>query len=164
MKICTGCNKDISGTAGKVCRSCRWKASKKKCLDCETLIGRDALRCRPCDGKAKMFERHPNWTGGRKKHSQGYVLLTDQESKNHPNSQKGGLLEHIKVMSDLLGRPLDTKVENVHHKNGVKDDNRVENLELWTISQPRGQRVTDKIAWAKEILALYGDDPSTYLT
>jgi len=57
-------------------------------------------------------------------------------------------------MEEVLGRPLRTG-ETVHHKNGVRDDNRPENLELWSTAQPYGQRVADKILYAKEILSLY---------
>lgn len=78
------------------------------------------------------------------------------KKKNHPNAQKNGdILEHVFVMSQYLGRPLQ-KGENVHHKNGVRDDNRIENLELWNHRQCKGQRVEDKIQWCKEFLEQYG--------
>lgn len=83
----------------------------------------------------------------------GYVLVF--VGKGEPGAGKSGhKLEHRMVMEQMLDRPLRDK-ENVHHINGIKDDNRPENLELWTTSQPSGQRVEDKIAWAREFLALY---------
>ena len=57
-------------------------------------------------------------------------------------------------MEEHLGRKLVGK-ENVHHINGVRTDNRISNLELWSTSQPKGQRVEDKTAWALEWLEQY---------
>jgi HNH endonuclease len=65
--------------------------------------------------------------------------------------------EHRLVMEQHLGREL-LPHENVHHINGNRLDNRIENLELWSSKQPYGQRVEDKILWAKEILALYAPE------
>lgn len=94
---------------------------------------------------------------GRFIQESGYASI---KRPGHPEAKQGGGwgLEHRIVMSDHLGRPL-WPDETVHHKNGVRDDNRIENLELWSKSHPPGQRVTDKLAWAREIIERYGADP-----
>jgi len=78
----------------------------------------------------------------------GYFLLWKDGKK---------ITEHRYVMEQHLGRPL-IKGENVHHKNGVKDDNRLENLELWITHQPYGQRAEDVLEWAYQIIDRYGKD------
>jgi hypothetical protein len=86
----------------------------------------------------------------------GYILLFEP---SHPNARKDGYVaEHTKVMAAMLGRPLH-RFEEVHHKNGIRHDNRPENLELWARGmQPPGSRVSDLVDAAVRVLKQYRPD------
>ena len=77
---------------------------------------------------------------------QKQALVVGVSSWKHPNgyrwiytglAPKRWMLEHRHVMQTFLGRPL-TRIEHIHHRNGVKDDNRIENLEIVMQSTHRG--------------------------
>lgn len=85
----------------------------------------------------------------------GWTFKTGKGYVRIKNSDGKWINEHQAVMSKILGRDLTGK-EEVHHINGDRGDNRPENLELWSNSHPSGQRVEDKVKWAREILIKYG--------
>jgi hypothetical protein len=115
-----------------------------KTKSCGCLLGKWA--------KEACGEKNPNWKGGRRIESSGYIEIYNP---GHPKARNNRYIkEHRLVMEKSLGRYL-TKDESVHHINGNKTDNDISNLELWSSSHPPGQRVADKVKWAKEILNKY---------
>ena len=130
-----------------ICDSCVKEFRRKKSLlNNERSKG---LYCSmKCLGNARIGKNNHAYKEGRFIDSNGYthILLP----------QGGYIKEHRLVMQDYLGRKLYSH-EEIHHKNGNREDNRIENLELWTTSHPSSQRIEDKIMWAKEILREYAN-------
>ena len=108
--------------------------------------------CSKCPKRRGTFG--PSYKKGRTKSIHGYIILSGQYS--HPKATGGSfnVPEHIIVMEKHLGRHLKPN-ETVHHKNGIRDDNRIDNLELWTSSHPYGQRVEDLL---KFVIDNYPDE------
>lgn len=76
--------------------------------------------------KFRCGEKHHNYQGGKRKRD-GYIQIL---KRNHPFSDKKGyVLEHRYIMEQYLGRYLKSN-EVIHHLNGIKNDNRIENLIL----------------------------------
>lgn len=161
---CLNCKKEFHYQSFSVRKYCsnRCKSSfrrkmgldgvKVKCVICENEISESRYQTRlTCSRKCLI--KHRSSHGGEGHYASGYKIVS---RTNHENCHKGNkIFEHTLVMSEHLGRPL-RKGESVHHKNGIRDDNRIENLELWHKGQPAGQRVEDKIEWAKKFLEEYG--------
>lgn len=152
MKVCVTCKRGFDPSSRhKDCPSCRYQKTKVVlCHVCKqhkhsTKYG----NCIHCTNILK-----PNYGTGRYQKN-GYIMVFQ---KGHPRAHRSHsgsyVFEHILVMERHLGRHLAVN-ENVHHKNGIRNDNSIENLELWIRPQPRGIRAIDALQWANEILARY---------
>ena len=96
-------------------------------------------QCRAASVKARTGKHSGAWKGGRILDRFGYILLWKPQ---HPNAKAGRgksyVYEHRLVMAAHIGRKLEPW-EFVHHKNAIKTDNRLENLELMTKKVHRGR-------------------------
>lgn len=107
--------------------------------------------CKSESQRTKALAKFESGTYGRHVKRNGYVWISVPVLVN---GKKGAIMEHRFVMSRHIGRDLFPE-ETVHHINGVRSDNRIENLELFNSRHGPGQRVTDKVAFAIEILRQY---------
>lgn len=89
------------------------------------------------------------WGNARFMDYQGYWRVSVPDEFASMRDSRGRCFEHRLVMAQHLGRPL-REFENVHHLNGDRGDNRIENLELWTVPQTCGQRPEDLARWVVE--------------
>ena len=127
-----------SNPCSEACWLCRCECGKESTVTGRTLREGRSKSC-GCSRRGKR----------RRKTKDGYIVVLCHE---HPRGKY--VFEHSLVMEKIIGRYL-LKGECVHHKNGIRHDNREENLELWSHSHPSGPRVEDKIKWSKEFLMQY---------
>lgn len=152
MRICSVCKKIHESKLINTCKTCYHRNWRKVNSEKNLEIKRKYYRKKHGIPLDDPFRKRKAGEGNID--SQGYKNIT---KRGHPNQmdKNGRIREHIYVMTQHLGRPL-FKGETVHHLNGIRNDNRIENLELWSKSQPPGQRVKDKIKWYIEFLIQHG--------
>lgn len=122
------------------CVECRriYALAQKDFCQCGAPKKSSSEGCVSCRTEARLGENNPWWKGGRRVSPQGYVLVWSRGHPSRPKKQSSYVPEQRLVMEEHLGRYL-TKFESVHHINGVKDDNRVENLQLRVRNHGYGQ-------------------------
>lgn len=141
---CDRCHKTFVPSSRHIrCPMCRTELAKHPCIVCGKKIKRNHTKCISCHNRTLPGAKP---RPGSKHYKHGYVYI---------HTPRGWMFEHQYVMSEFIGRPL-VEGEKVHHINGIKDDNRLENLQLWTKPHPSGIRALDALAWARTTIKLYG--------
>jgi len=141
---------------------CRCDCGTVKKVQARSLRNLQSMSCGCSISEPRPSRRgakHGNWKGGRRVNSNGYVEIQVELPWDHCKTVK--MAEHRYVMAVNLGRDL-LPTERVHHLDGNRQNNSIDNLELWTIDHPAGTRVSDAVDYAKRILREY--DPSSLAT
>jgi hypothetical protein len=116
------------------------------CINCNTnffsLYGNAVFCSCDCLGAYRSGEKNPYWRGGKSK-VHGYIIIYLPE---HPFNNGGYVREHRLKMEKKLGRYL-KQGEDVHHINGIRDDNRLKNLQLLTHGEHT--TLTNNKRWSK---------------
>ena len=168
-KYCSECRNKIPNTCSECKKDFTAKEKYKRCPRCQyhwykknrpesfkrvyrKMADKDNAKRRVNKGLPvdHVFPKGPRGKGYLNK--KGYILMVYKDPITKKTKRK---YQHVLVMMNHLGREL-RENERVHHKNGIRDDNRIENLELWDKAQPAGQRVKDKIEWYIEYLESHG--------
>jgi len=102
--------------------------------------------------KRMSGENHHSWKNGEA------VISKKNGYKEFRYGKLRGVKEHRYIYEQYYGITL-TPNQNIHHINGDRSDNRIENLELWDTTQPSGQRVEDKIIFYKKLVEQYKNHP-----
>jgi len=139
---------EINRTPCQVCHE-RMPRAKGLCSRCDRKIRYERTKQEKFPGRSTIPRLHIGEQSRRgQKQDNAYVFV---------KTEGGYELEHRVNMAQFIGRAL-LDCETVHHKNGIKSDNRIENLELWSSRHPKGQRVEDMLKFAHEIIDLYEKD------
>lgn len=119
-QACSGCGKE------RGVKIVKGKPIYSRCCKCSNIS----------TGVGRQYDKCIGWKGGRLKNAMGYIqILLKRNDFFYPMVTKMGyVLEHRLVMAKSLGRCLHMW-ELVHHENGIKDDNRIENLQLVSIDK-----------------------------
>ncbi len=151
---CEHCDKDFHSThktqkyCGVECRNLGMRKPRvENCLACGKFIPYAPFKkqTKYCSRSCAMTtvvrrnEKRNQPIGTKRISPLGYMVVKVAKGKG------GWKQEHRVIMEQVIGRKLE-KHERVHHKNGIRDDNHPENLELWTVGHkdPPGIRVSDK--------------------